>query len=176
MVSAELKSTLDLLFTLLNTLVGCFGLVFVVVSLFFVFRQTRDLNRQTELATQASRVSAYNEVARQMMEIDRFFVENPQYKPYFYEGKAASKDQADYPAIASIAEWLADFMDSVFMLARTLPEYPWDTTWYVYFCDLLKASPALHDYWKEHINWYPGSIQAYYPPKVAATIREITLS
>lgn len=52
------------------------------------------------------------------------------------------------------------------MLAPTMPEYPWEETWFQYFRELIGQSPVLGKYWKEHSNWYAAGIKKFYPSSV----------
>lgn len=149
---------------ILQTICTCLAFPTIILSIVYAMRQTR-------LLAEGTRASVYNSINSQMLELDRFFVENPDLKPYFYEGKEISETDENYLRVANVAEWIFDFMDNVFTLARFMPEYPWRDTWYVYFKDLLK-NKVLRRFWNQRKSWYAGSIKRIYPSELWDTFNQ----
>jgi hypothetical protein len=61
----------------LQAVASCLGVPAVIFSLALLIRQ---VNQQTV----ATRATIYQNITSTMLEIDRYFVDNPNYRPYFY--------------------------------------------------------------------------------------------
>jgi hypothetical protein len=155
-MSTDLVTILTLVFAGMQGCASCCGFPLLIISIIFAILQTRAAARSTE-------VSVYNSINTQMMEIDRYFIEHPKLKPYFYECKDIQESDPDYPSVASMAECLIDFMDNVLVLSNFMPKYPWKTSWHVYFKELFSTSKVIRRFWKEHMTWYAGTMEKYYP-------------
>lgn len=75
----EMQKTLQLIVGIVNVI----SFPIVIFSVILVLRQTRELSKQTQLTASATRASVYHSISSQMVEIDKFFIENPQLKQYF---------------------------------------------------------------------------------------------
>jgi len=81
----------------LQALAGCIGVPGVLVSLFFLWRQSRD-------QTLATRATIYQNITATMLDIDRYFIEHPELKKYFFDGASISKKHREYERVKSIVE------------------------------------------------------------------------
>ena len=80
-------------------------LLVIVIGLYFAWDQAKEFNASQNL-------SNWSDVSARTYEIDRVFVENPEFRKYFLEGVDIAPDDKDYPKAASIAELLLDYLDS----------------------------------------------------------------
>lgn len=136
---------------LIQGIVGVLGFLGLVVSVGLLIMQTR-------IAARATRAGVYQNVLVQMIDIDLFFIDHPELKPFFYNNMEISEEHPDYDRVLSVAEMLVDFIDGVFVLAPSMPEYPWHT-WERYFRDLFASSPVLRKYWALYGDWYPETVK-----------------
>ena len=80
-------------------------LLVIVAGLYFAWDQAKEFNAGQNL-------SNWSDVSARTYEIDKVFVENPEFRKYFLEGVDIAPDDKDYPKAASIAELLLDYLDS----------------------------------------------------------------
>jgi hypothetical protein len=147
---------LQTIFIGMQGLAGCCGFPILIISILVAIQQSR-------LGTKGTRANVYNSINMEMMEIDRYFVEHPDLKPYFYECKDVAETDPIYPRVASMAEWMIDFMDNVLVLSRSMPEFPWKDSWFKYFEDLFNNSVVMCRFWRQRETWYAGAMRKYYP-------------
>jgi hypothetical protein len=140
----------------LQALAGCVGLPGLILSLFFLWQQTRE-------QTVATRASIYQNFTTMMIDIDRYFVEHPQFKPYFYGGAEITPAHPDYARVVTIAEMLMDFMDFVLIHKPHLKNYPWHK-WEKYFKFIYDSSPVLRKYFVENPDWYGKDLGYIFEP------------
>jgi hypothetical protein len=80
-------------------------LVVIVAGLYFAWDQAKQFNASQNL-------SNWSDVSARTFEIDKVFVENPDFQKYFLEGADITPDNKDYPKAMAIAELLLDYLDS----------------------------------------------------------------
>ena len=80
-------------------------LLVIVAGLYFAWDQAKEFNAGQNL-------SNWSDVSARTYEIDKVFVENPEFRKYFLEGVDIAPDDKNYPKAASIAELLLDYLDS----------------------------------------------------------------
>src|SRR5438128_1020733 len=83
-------------------------LLISVVSVGLVLYQIRKLIESIQSQT-------YQRVYELMINIDRFFIDNPKLKPYFYPGtNIESEEPAEKEKLLSVAEMMMDYFDNVY--------------------------------------------------------------
>jgi hypothetical protein len=89
-------------------------------------------------------------------QLDRFFVENKDLYPYFFQGKPAP---ADDPRVTLAAEYVLDVLD-LMKSQGTLYSAQWSNpeTWGPWITDLFKMSPVLRQFLQDHPCWYGEEI------------------
>ncbi len=89
--------------------------VVLVLTLAVLWWQIRDVRRSVQGAT-------YERICTTMIEIDRFFVDHPELRPYFYRGKSiAGIAPLDQEKLDATAEMLTDFFYDVFHQKDLMP-------------------------------------------------------
>ena len=122
--------------------------IVIVGSLWFLWLQIRDLRRSI-------RSSTYQNVYQLMIDIDRFFVENPNLKQYFYDGKELdTTEQVNREKLFSIAEMLVDYFDNVYYQQDCLPANTFDA-FIAFMRDIYRNSPVLREFLSSREHWYP---------------------
>lgn len=129
-----------------------FGLPVLVLSVLL-------LAWQTVSAARATRASLYQNIATLMIEIDRFFIERPELRPYFYESADVADGAPDCGVVTSTAEMLADFFENVLDQVPALREEDTLKLWESYMGDVLGSSPALRRHILAHPSWYSKELQ-----------------
>ena len=125
----------------------CVSAIAVVVALCFIWIQTRNLRRSIQSST-------YQNVYQTMIDVDRFFAENPNLKPYFYGGKQVdTKEQVNRERLFSIAEMLADYFDNVYHQEACMPPQTF-AGFSKFMRDTYQNSPVLREFLSERKDWY----------------------
>lgn len=122
--------------TLVITGVGFAG---GIATLVFLIMQTR-------AATESVRLTVREAMSARTQDIHRIFLDNPEIRPYFYEGRDCQPNDPDYARIQQMAELLCDFYDSLLMQYQLYPG-AWDhSRWQRYIEDIISSSPVLREY------------------------------
>ncbi len=123
-------------------LVKAFGpIIGALVSLLgftFLIRQVR-LNRLSlENQTRSS-------IYQLSYSVYRLFIEHPDLRPYFYDGKPSPESEPERSKVLAAAELLTDFFESIVHSAHII-EPDLRSTWFKYMEDIYRYSPVFHDY------------------------------
>ncbi len=100
-------------------------LAFVVVTsytLYFLNRQVTVLIEQTKtfkiqanLLEHNLKASAFLPLNNYQADLNKIFIDNPDFRQYFYDGVEISKNEKNYNKAISIADFMLDFFDAVFV-------------------------------------------------------------
>jgi hypothetical protein len=143
-------STSDWIF-LSGVIVNGLALVGVIVSL-LLLRAQGVTQRDATLAV------AYQNMAAQMADVSRFFVDNPRLRPYFFGSKSLPSTDDEHELVLAVAEMYVNFMDNVLTQAPVLKRAGVAADWEVYFLDVYRTSPAIREFWSDHgAGWYAHS-------------------
>jgi hypothetical protein len=128
------------------------GNIITLCTLIAVIIELRHLKKSIHSST-------YQRVYEQMIRIDKFFIDNPSFKPYFYGSKEpTTKNPLELDKLASISEMMVDYFDSVYHQKDCMPEgtFPEFLT---YMQDLSKKSPLLKAFLENRKTWYPSTFR-----------------
>ena len=135
----------EVLIGLIQTIISVLGFVAVVVSLIYV--------------AQNIKTQVYQSIGNQLIDINKVFVDHPELRPYFYEGKEISKGSKLYGLATSIAEMRLDFYDSVLIQMKYFPKY-FVVGWKETIRDVFAFSPIMRETLEIRRKWYsPGLVQ-----------------
>ncbi|MBI5301509.1 MAG: hypothetical protein HY868_05175 [Chloroflexi bacterium] len=140
------NETLLAIAAVIQALVGLIGVPALLYSL-------AQLRNQTREQTKATNATIYQNLEGTMIEIDRFFVDHADLRPYFYNNKEIAEEDSEYDRVLSTAEMMMDFADFVLTHRINMPDYPW-VEWERYFQDIYVSSPALRKLWNEKQDWF----------------------
>ncbi|MEU4568282.1 hypothetical protein [Micromonospora sp. NPDC023956] len=107
------------------------------------------------LSRQSHHVSTYYGAIGLFRELDKTFVEYPEMRPYFYEGKPVAVDDPNRQRVKAMAEMVLDAFEWIWLRRRSLnAEGEWG--WRAYIIDTFSSSPALQQHYARSDSWYPG--------------------
>ena len=90
-----------------------------------------------------------------IIEIDRYFVENRDVKPYFYYGKKVNGEQPHIrEKLLSIAEMLIDCFDNIYHQKDCMPPSTFDP-FSAFMREIYQNSPILQELLSKREYWYP---------------------
>jgi hypothetical protein len=126
-------------------------------SLHYLRLQINLLTKQLEDVKTSIQSSTYQNVYQQMIEIDRYFIENPELKAYFYSTEMKveiPEDALQREKRFSIAEMLVDFFDSVYYQKKSMPPKTF-SRFNQYMKDMYQNSVVLKKFLTdERKDWY----------------------
>ena len=141
--------------------------LFTLVTIVYVLRQTNEMKKQNVIVSDANLATVYQNTTEIMRDIEKIFIEHPNWRPYFYENKKLSPKNRDYKRLIPLAEMYVDFMDLVLVLKYTTSQHSdgsesliagkW-SGWLKYFKYIYENSPIVRDYWRENCEWYPQDL------------------
>lgn len=139
--------------TLLAALTGILGAVIgAVLGGVFALKATK---RQVEVMLEQARGDVNERLYSQSLDILRFFAENPELRPYFYDNKdiARAASELEKLKVLSTAEMVGGFME---LVALQLQDQSAEIQprWKAYLTDQYKSSFVLREHIAECEAWY----------------------
>lgn len=145
-------------FEAISLIVSIVGFAAVILTLWFMRRQTGAMITQTKSGTDSLKSSAYQSCATQMFTVDAAFVKYPELHRYFYSGVDVTEGDPAYERVIAMAELFLDYVDTVLTQEEQLPAFwPLDK-WEQYFIDIFSSSPVLCRYLNLTKVWYPDKV------------------
>lgn len=135
------------------------GFVTIMASLWLVYRQTRIFARQADYLARSIFENLSESMNRQSHEISRIFVEYPELRPYFYDGKTIEEDHADYLRAEAVAETILDIFWTMANQADRAVKSEYVSgdarnLWVSYVTDAFADGPILVKILTKRQNWY----------------------
>ena len=152
--------------TVLAAAAGVIGAVIgAVLGGVFALKATK---RQVEVMLLQSRGDVNERLYNQSLTIMRFFAENPEVRPYFYDNKDLSKAPSELEKlrVLSTAEMVAGFMELVALQIEDQPEHI-KPRWKAYLCDQYNSSAVLREHISTCIAWYADDLLLILPTESA---------
>jgi hypothetical protein len=101
-----------------QSVVAITGLPILILTLLMIWRQAL-------YAHHAAMSQVYQNTADNFATVQRYFMENPQYRLYFYDGKCLDRSDIEYMRISAIAEFFLHAVHNLTIHSRYMREYPW---------------------------------------------------
>lgn len=129
-----------------DLILGILGILILIATVSVYVFQWKEYAKQT-------RAQVYQNVASEVLNLDRIFIERPYLRPYFYGGETPSQEHQQ--EAEALAEMYHDFFDSLDTQKAALPEYPW-RNWLYWTATLYRESPVMRRFFRENGWWYAG--------------------
>lgn len=133
--------------------------VLLPLALLFAGLQWRSAARQTERAADAADAAVYQAVAAQFQDLNSLFFENPELRPYFYNGKPRPRRGPRRGQVEVLSAMLLDFMDTTLAQSEAM-HVQYAETWVSFFQRLHGSSPALQHCWRHTFDVYGPQLRA----------------
>ena len=145
----------------LNVVFSVLGLL----SLYFLLEQTRGTFVQAQHLARSVESGAYQSITSELLELHKLYLEHPELRPYFRDGRDIRPDDPNYEQALVLAEFQLDFFDSFWVQSEQMPnilgrEGPDWLSWVTYMRDSFALSPIMC----RHLD----SIKAWYTPEFVA--------
>jgi hypothetical protein len=129
-----------------QSVVAIIGLLILALTLLMIWRQA-------QYAHHAAMSQVYQNTADDFANLQRYFMDNHEFKPYFYDGKTIDSSRPEYGRVSAIAEFLLHAVHNLTIHRRYMREYPWQV-WEKSLRDIYNRSPILQKFLREHPDWY----------------------
>lgn len=133
------------------------GLLLALVAAIIALWQGYLIRRQIENTRQVNEIDLYFRITNSFRDLDAFFVDHPELRPYFYENKRVPRSKRRQVQLSATAEMLVDLAESVIACAPGLGKMAVD--WDKYFTFLYRNSEALRNYWDDYSHYYPDALR-----------------
>jgi hypothetical protein len=147
-------------------ILGLGGLFLALTAAVIALWQGYLLRKQVEHDRRVNEVDLYFRVANSLRELDIFFVDRPELRPYFYENKRLPRSKRMQARLSAAAEMLVDLAESVIACGPGLGVMAVD--WNKYFTFLYSNSEALRKYWAEYSYHYPDAVRDAFQAPIQA--------
>lgn len=152
----------------LSLVLSAGAMIFAGVQTNLLQNSVAEQTIQTKLSRDAVQAQTWQILTQQGSDISRIFLDHPNLRPYFYDGKPLDKTDPNFNAVMAVSEMYLDFIegfqdDYVFALPGMAKDGESRLLWDKYFKDMFASSPALRTYAKEKQNWYSTDFAAYAP-------------
>jgi hypothetical protein len=151
--------------TIIAAVAGVLGVILgAVIGGVFALMATK---RQIEVMMIQSRGDVNERLYSQSLEILRFFAENPELRPYFYDNKDLSRTESELEKlkVLSTAEMVGGFME---LVALQVAEQPADIQprWKAYIVDGYNSSVVLREHLSTCTAWYADDFLKLLPASI----------
>jgi hypothetical protein len=152
-------------------LTGILGAVIgAVLGGVFALKATK---RQVQVMVEQIREDVHERLYSQSLEIMKFFAENPEMRPYFYDNKnlAAAGNERERLKVLSTAEMVSGFME---LVALQIEQQPAEIQprWKAYIVDTYSSSGVIRDHLAECEAWYAEHLLRLLPTKPSELMSE----
>jgi len=153
--------------TLLAALTGILGTVIgAVLGGVFALKATKC---QVEVMLEQAREDVHERLYSQSLEIMKFFAENPEVRPYFYDNKklSAAGSEMEKLKVLSTAEMVSGFME---LVALEIEQQPAGIKprWKAYIVDSYNSSAVVREHLSECEAWYADDLLRLLPDRSEA--------
>jgi hypothetical protein len=131
------------------------GLVGLTVSIALLTWQSHSTAIQSKINNAIAAASVLDDYNTGLREIFAHFIARPNLRAYFYEGKPCPTRGQTCIRVLTIAEMLADTLESGLVAHRLIPASESYEDWQGYCRDILNTSPALAGLVRDHAAWWP---------------------
>lgn len=149
-----------------ETILAISTLTLIGLTVLVAVFQAREMARQSRRLAESNHAIVYQHCVGLMIEIDRYFVDSPELRPYFYGNRRLPTRGVERERALALAEWFADFADDFMVQRQSIPNR-WIDVWSAYFADIIETSPALRTYWRAARHWYASDLNPIFDPACA---------
>jgi hypothetical protein len=135
------------------------GLIGLVVSLAMLIWQTSAVVRQTKISNALAGTTA-SQQASSMREIYAIFIDHPELRPYFYDGKPCPARETRRARVLAVAEMFADAIEGNLITSQLISISESHEDWITYCRHMVATSPALAGLVEDHPEWWPRIVVA----------------
>lgn len=166
-MSQDVLNFLDAVGSLLSGVASMIALISVLLAI----AETRRSRKQSEDLEAHLQREAEFRVYGYMLDVDRFFFENPDVRPYVYSGRPLPEEfhrgGKEYERLMAVAEMVVDLFDCIFTQTDDMSE-DFKESWCDYLATIGSRSDLLRYFVTQHAEWYEPPFLALFGIEAAA--------
>ena len=136
---------------------GFGGLALALVAAVVAIWQGNLLRKELQHSQRSMNADLQFRVHSVMQELDKFFVDRPELRPYFYDNKRPPKRKCERDRVDATAEMIVDLAESIVDPGHGLEAV--SVGWNKFFTSLYKNSEALRKHWEENSDYYSDTVR-----------------
>jgi hypothetical protein len=136
---------------------GFGGLTLALVAAVVAIWQGNLLRKELQHSQRSMNADLQFRVHSVMQELDKFFVDRPELRPYFYDNKRPPKTKRERDQVDATAEMIVDIAESIVDPGHGLEAV--SAGWNKFFTSLYKNSEALRKHWAENSDYYSDNVR-----------------
>ena len=126
--------------------VSALGFVAVAISLIFLMKQTAAAALQSKYVADSLSSSNYAALSTMMFGVHQAFVDYPEIRPYFYDGKCIDEGSPDYVRSLAVAAHMLNYFSYIAILSDRYSRL-WPPDWWAGYMEAMFASsPVMRRY------------------------------
>jgi hypothetical protein len=134
--------------------ISALGFTAVIVSI-------RTAQAQMANAAAQTRLQVRDRTLSNVLALDRVFLDHPELRPYFYEGKDLDKSDPLYPKVEAVAEMHLDVFDYNLNYRLHFPkEYHFAEGNESFIREMLAHSPVMRRHLEKSAQWFSPELRA----------------
>lgn len=102
---------------------------------------------------QTIRAEAHGKVYENSLEVQKLLLDNPEFRPFFYEGATMEPTDERYPRLLAMAEIFTDYLEHIALQRENVPDEV-KTAWDGYARFFLESSPIIRSFVAQHRSSY----------------------
>jgi hypothetical protein len=143
-------------YTALEAIGSLLGGAASVISLIGILFAVTEVRRARKIVDRETDYRIYD----MMLDLDRFFIEHPDLRPYVYSGKrlpdTTTEGTQEHERVMAAVEMVVDFMECAYTQFDLMPIHQ-RIGWIDYMIDIGKNSPLICELLDREREWYMGS-------------------
>ena len=145
---------LSLTISAIGLAISALGFTAVIVSIWTAQKQVTNVAAQTRLQVR-------DRTLGNVLALDKVFLDHPELRPYFYEGKDLDKSDPLYPKVEAVAEMHLDVFDYLLNYRRQFPEeYHFPEGHGSFIREMLAQSPVMRRRLEKGAAWFSPELRA----------------
>ena len=138
------------------------GLVINFVGFLAVIGSLSAAQLQLRQASHQTKIQIKDRTLANILTLDRVFLDHPELRPYFYEGKDITEKDPMYPRVVAVAEMHMDVFDYVLEYYENFPEqFPELEAGHKWIHDMFESSPITKRHFQAKKHWYSKRLRAF---------------
>lgn len=126
------------------------------ISTLLLAWQTRAVAEQARVSNAIAGTSVLHNSLEGIRAVFMLFVERPELRAYFYDGKPCPKRGATRARVLTIADMFADALEDGLVGTRLVPSSESTDDWIGYSQHVIRHSPALREILTTFPRWWPN--------------------
>ena len=141
-------------------------LLVITIGLYFAWDQAKKLTESVQLNNKAINLATWASVSNQSMEVDKIFIQNPEFQRYFGDKVKIAENDPNYKKAKAIAFLLLDFLESGLTIVEYLSEGFAESivekdAWHTYVKTMFQSSPILCKQYTENKSNYGSTLRRH---------------